>query len=144
MSAKEAYLNFHGYTPGTPEAEEAWKRKRALDAGAFRRLAPLVFVKPDVRYASPIDGRPITSQAARVEDMKRSGCMEYEPGMRQDSDRRMKAEEEALDRKVDAFVEREIETMPTAKRERLAAELDGGSSPEVVRITPQQRSFRGA
>ena len=144
MSAKEAYLNFHGYTMGTPEAEEAWERKCALDSGAFRRLAPHIFVRPDVHYDSPIDGRPITSQAARIEDLKRAGCIEYDPGMRQDADRRLQESEQKLDSKVDQFVEREIATMPARKREKLAAELEGGLTPDIVRVTPPQQSFKGA
>lgn len=32
-------------------------------------------------YASPIDGRPITSRSARREDMKRNNCVEYEPSL---------------------------------------------------------------
>jgi hypothetical protein len=32
-------------------------------------------------YRSPIDGRPITSRSERREDLKRNGCVEWEPGM---------------------------------------------------------------
>lgn len=38
--------------------------------------APLVM--PDTpEYASPIDGRPITSRSARREDLKRNNCVEW-------------------------------------------------------------------
>lgn len=32
-------------------------------------------------YASPIDGRMITSRSERRDDLKRNGCVEYEPSL---------------------------------------------------------------
>jgi hypothetical protein len=32
-------------------------------------------------YASPIDGRMITSRSDRRDDLKRNGCVEYEPSL---------------------------------------------------------------
>lgn len=32
-------------------------------------------------YSSPIDGRVITSRSERREDLKRNGCVEYEPSL---------------------------------------------------------------
>lgn len=32
-------------------------------------------------YASPIDGRMITSRSERRDDLKRNGCVEWEPSM---------------------------------------------------------------
>ena len=45
------------------------------------------FVAPHVihdmpAYQSPIDGRVITGRAARREDLKRSGCVPWEPSIR--------------------------------------------------------------
>lgn len=107
-------------------------------------VAPMVFVQGDICYDSPVDGRPITSKQARIEDLKRHGCMEYDPGIKQDYERRRVDAERDLDRKVDHFVEAEFERMPTHKRERLAAELEGGMTPEIVRQTPAQTSFKEA
>lgn len=135
MISKEDYLAFWGYTPGTPEAEEAWENKVAFERGKRVIYAPMVFVRPDVCYDSPIDGRPITSMQARREDLARSGCIEYDPEMKTDSNRRVIESEKALDRSVDAFVEESIEKMPGAKRERLANELAAGTDAEIVRLT---------
>lgn len=33
-------------------------------------------------YNSPIDGRPITSRSHRREDLRRNGCVEYDPSMK--------------------------------------------------------------
>lgn len=32
-------------------------------------------------YRSPINGKPITSRSQRRDDLKRSGCVEYEPSL---------------------------------------------------------------
>lgn len=133
------YLAFWHLTPGTPEADEAWEKKLALEFGP-RRVAPMAFVQKDVCYDSPVDGRPITNKHARLDDLKRNGCVEYDPGMKQDYQRRIADGEKALDRSVEAHVERSISEMPAVKRERLAAELSGGMSADIARITPPQTS----
>lgn len=85
-------------------------------------------------YHSPIDGRPITNQYQRREDLARSGCIEYEPGMKQDTDRRVIEGEKALDKAVDETFDREIEKMPAIKRERLETEMMAGVTAETVRV----------
>lgn len=94
---------------------------------------PIGFVSQDVHYRSPIDGSPITSRDARREDLKRSGCIEYDPGMKQDYHRRIAEGERALDATVDSTVEAAFERMPAAKKERLANEMTGGLSAEMER-----------
>lgn len=95
---------------------------------------PMVFVKKDVCYDSPIDGRPITSWKAREEDMKRSGCVEYDPEIKKDYQRNIDHGERELDRLVDSTVDAEFEKMPARKKELLAQELSSGASPEVQRM----------
>lgn len=97
--------------------------------------APILFVRQDVCYDSPIDGRAITNKQARIEDLKRSGCIEYDPGMKQDADRRVRDNEARLDKHVDATVDAAIEHMPSRKRELLQAELSSGVTAEPVRQT---------
>ena len=95
--------------------------------------APMVFVQGDIRYDSPIDGKPITNKHARIEDLKRSGCIEYDPEMKKDHKRRIDEGERALDKSVDSLVDREIAAMPARKRENLMSELSRGVSTELVR-----------
>ena len=97
----------------------------------------MVFVQGDIRYDSPIDGRPITSKHARIEDLKRSGCVEYDPEMKKDYKRRVEEGEKALDKSVDSLVEREVSAMPARKRENLFAELSRGVSADLARTTPE-------
>jgi len=99
------------------------------------RTPPIGFVQKDICYDSPIDGRPITSMAARREDLARSGCIEYDPEMRKDANRRVKEADEALDRSVDNLVEAEFSKMPARAKEKLTAELESGATAEPVRLT---------
>lgn len=91
-------------------------------------------VVPDIQaYQSPIDGRVINSRAQRREDLRRNGCVEYEPSMKEHAARARAREEQELDAAVDATVEKEIYEMPAPKRERLISELEAGSDIEFVR-----------
>lgn len=97
--------------------------------------APMGFVAMDICYDSPIDGRPITSKAARIEDLKRNGCRPYEAGEKEDWIRRRQHEERAMDKRVEESVERWFETAPTEKRERLANEVAAGADVAYERKT---------
>lgn len=44
MTDKDKYLEFWGYTLGTPEAEDAWKRKVELDSRCHPVDAPMVSI----------------------------------------------------------------------------------------------------
>lgn len=102
-------------------------------AGQIIISAPMMIIPQDCYYESPIDGRPITNRKQRIEDMARSGCIEYDPGVRQDIDRNLKESEFKLDKAIDETVEKEIESMPIVKKERLASELAAGFDIETVR-----------
>ena len=132
---KSWWLDFWGHTEGTPEAEEAWAAKVALMEGRQQRFAPMIFVGRDIHYTSPVDGRVIRSKQERMDDLARHGCVEYDPGMKQDAERRTKEQEAALERSIEQSVELDFHKMPTAKRERLANELVAGATAETVRLT---------
>ena len=58
QSDKDFYLEFWGYTLGTPEAEEAWKQKQEM---TFKE-APMV--QSDIEgYISQVDGSWIKSRS---------------------------------------------------------------------------------
>lgn len=84
-------------------------------------------------YESPVSGKPITSYKARKEDMARHGCVDYEPSMKNVQKNKIKAGDDALDKKIDETVEREWDKMPTHKKERLAKELTSGADIEIQR-----------
>jgi putative FmdB family regulatory protein len=103
------------------------------DSRRIISLPRLVTAAPDIRYDSPVDGRPITSMAQRRDDLARAGCQPYDPEMRKDADRFKARQDAELDRKVDETVEKEFERMPVRKREQLENEIKSGADVEVVR-----------
>jgi len=40
-----------------------------------------MIMRPLEAFKSPIDGRPINSRKEKQDDMKRHGCVEYEPSL---------------------------------------------------------------
>ena len=94
----------------------------------------MVTAKPDLCYDSPVTGKPITSWAAREEDLKRHNCIEYDPEMKKDSDRRNQERDAALDASIEQSVSRQIAKMSSAKRQQLIKEVVGqGVTAEVKR-----------
>jgi hypothetical protein len=58
----------------------------------------------NIHYTSPIDGRPITTKQARIDDLKRSGSRPWE-GLEQEkkvAQERKKYEEKVEDKKLEA------------------------------------------
>jgi len=133
MISKQEYLDFWHFKP--EEEEAAWAAKVAFDQGKRVMEAPMVFVKPDVHYESPIDGRVISSKQQRLDDLARSNCIEYDPEMKTDAERRRQEADKVLDKAVDSTVEAAFEKMPVKKKERLTNELVGGITAEPVRLT---------
>jgi len=71
QSDKEFYLEFWGYTLGTPEAEEAWKQKQEMT----RREAPMVM--SDIEgYVSQVDGTWIKSRSHHRAHLKEHRMIE--------------------------------------------------------------------
>jgi len=97
--------------------------------------APYSYVQPDICYDSPIDGRAITTKQARIEDLARNNCQEYDPGMKDDYLRRNKESEAKLEKLFDASVDEALEKMPAREKEKLESELAGGATAEPIRVT---------
>ena len=71
QSDKDFYLEFWGYTPGTPEAEEAWKLKQEMTY----REAPMVM--SDIEgYVSQVDGTWIKSRSHHRNHLKQHRMIE--------------------------------------------------------------------
>jgi len=125
----EAYLLFADHQPTLRCACGVWAQQ-------IMTAPLLVSATPEVCYDSPIDGRPITSMAARREDLARTGCVPYDPEQKTDLLDRRKAEDAALDRSIDASVEAAIEKMPTKRRAQLHSELtEQGADLKITRST---------
>jgi hypothetical protein len=71
QSDKEFYLEFWGFTLGSPEAEEAWKQKEEMT----RREAPMVM--SDIEgYISQVDGTWIKSRSHHRSHLKQHRMIE--------------------------------------------------------------------
>lgn len=102
------------------------------------RLVSAAYVAPDLPdYRSPVDGRLVSGRKARRDDLARNGCVEFEPSLRGEIDKRVRTEEAQLERAIEETVEREIHEMPVRKREALIGEMEAGLTAEVQRSTPQ-------
>lgn len=77
-----------------------------------------------IPYHSPTTGKWITGKAQRREDMAVSDCVDYEPSLVAEQQKRIEREDAEIDRKVDEHVEKTIYEMPIEKKERLAAEVE--------------------
>lgn len=126
-------------TVNTRDDDLPWCHNRSM-----KRIitATSVFVQPDVHYTSPVDGRAITNRQQHLEELARTDTIVYEPGIKQDQERNAALREQRLERSVEHTVDETIATMPADKRERLAAEMEGGLAADVTRITPLQRSYK--
>lgn len=125
----------HHFERVLPAAD--YQSRQVCECGAIGRriisVPRLVSVQKECNYDSPIDGRPITSWKQREEDLARSGCRPYDPGMRQDVDRFHKQVDAELDRSVDAHIDAAFEKMPARQREQLENEVKSGASAEIIR-----------
>lgn len=84
-------------------------------------------------YDCPVTGKWIGSKREHEENLKKQGCRVLEAGETEQSTKRRAADDAALERAIDQTVEREIDTMPSPKKERLFNELESGLDIAVER-----------
>jgi putative FmdB family regulatory protein len=136
-------LNKHEFERVLPVSEHNSLQVCECGAQARRILSvPRLYLKPDIRYTSPIDDSPITSEKARREDLARNNCSPYEPEIKQDYHRRIEEGQKELERKFDETVDREIAKMSSDKLERLGNELKYGATAEPIRCTPPAQPIK--
>jgi len=103
-SDKDHYLEFWGYTLGSPEAEQAWKEKQEM---TFRE-APMV-ISDIPGHISMADGSWIDSRSKHRENLKRNGCIEL------GNDVPMKRQEATISTKSQEARKRQIAELAYAK-----------------------------
>jgi hypothetical protein len=94
-----------------------------LWAGRVMTAPLLAFAQPECRYDSPVTGEPITSWAARRNDLAKHNCRPYDPEQKTDYQRRIKEADASLDKSIDEHVERTVEKMDTKTRGKLYSDL---------------------
>lgn len=102
-----------------------------------KRITVATMISPDIanwdRYISPASGKLITSKKQRKEDMKRNGCVDYEPSLKQEFKKTQRENELKLDKGLDQTVDSIFESMPSDKKAELERELSTGVDLEYTR-----------
>ena len=121
---------------------ENYNDTQVCDCGAeAKRITVPTMISPDIanwdRYLSPATGKLITSHKERREDMKRSGCVDYEPTLKDEVKKSHRNDELKLEKDLDNTVESIFSQMPSQKREMLERELSSGVDLEYTRGTTE-------
>ena len=84
-------------------------------------------------YESPIDGKVVDGRAARREDLKRTGCREYDPSEKEHFMRARAADDAKLEQSINRTVEKFFYEGPPRRRELLVQALQAGLDPVTIR-----------
>lgn len=96
---------------------------------------PIIFMQQDIHYESPIDGKVINSKQARLDDLARNECIEYDPGMKDDYMRRSREQEAMLEKQFDEEVEKQFAIMPARDKELIEQAVLSGADIEPIRAS---------
>lgn len=105
--------------------------------------AERIFLQPPMTagdlpgYESPVTGEWIEGKAARRNDLAKNDCVAWEPGMREENQRRRDSVARKEEASIDHAFESTLAEMPARKKEKLEQELRAGASAEVVRGSPK-------
>lgn len=100
---------------------------------ASRQLSAVAIRADYAGYSCPITGKWIEGRRAHQENLARHGCRVYETGETAQVIAARAAREAAFDASVDRTVDEFITNLPSAKRDKLAAEIDNGLDVAVTR-----------
>lgn len=104
----------------------------ACNALANRVISTPMFTVDTTDYNCPVTDKHIGSKHEHRDNLARQGCRVLEPGEAEKAKRYRDDANADLDRRVEATVEREIESWSSAKKERLSNELINGKADLAV------------
>lgn len=109
------------------------------DGSAMNRQLSMPWVRGDYpAYESPVvPGKIIEGRRAHEEHLRETGCRILEPGETDNYRKSTARADIELEEKLEATADEFIAKLPTDKRDRLAAEMDGGLDASVERSTPK-------
>lgn len=105
----------------------------ACGVSATRAISSVRINRDYEAYNCPITGKLIDGRRAHQENLKQHGCRILEPGEAEANTARKRQADAAFDTSVDQTVEKFIDTLPSAKKERLANEILSGADLSVER-----------
>jgi putative FmdB family regulatory protein len=104
---------------------------------SMNRQISAPFVRGDLpAYECPVTGRMIEGRRAHEENLKQTGCRIWEPGETAERARKRAEADAKLESAIEETADQFIAGLPTEKRDRLAAEMEGGLTAQVERSTP--------
>ncbi len=103
-------------------------------SSAEKQVAAPAIIGDYAPYQCPVTGKWIEGRKAHEENLKRTGCRILEPGESEAAAAARKADDEALDKAVEATTEQFIESLPAAKKEKLVAEVEAGLDVSFERV----------
>lgn len=84
-------------------------------------------------YTSPVDGKLVSGRAQRRNDLKRTGCREYDPGEREAYMKSRAADDAALEKSVGNTVEKFFYTATPRTRELIVQAMNAGLDASLIR-----------
>lgn len=103
---------------------------------ALRVISAPMFSVDQTGYNCPVTGAWIGSKREHEENLRRTDCRVLEAGEKEAAAAYREKADREFEKAVEATVEREVETMPSEKREKLYNELTrGGVNVEYQRGT---------
>ena len=104
-------------------------------SGNLQRLISAPFVRVnDIGYTCPITDKWIGSKQDHENNLAIHGCRLLEDGEHEDNNRKRQQANDDLDRAIEQTVDRQLETMPAEKLERLAKEVTSGVDVQINRM----------
>lgn len=117
LPEKDTYLEFWGYTPGTPEAEEAWEAKVKMTLNPTRVKYGIIGTHHYDNLQAP-DGTDISSRTKHREYKARTGLVDFDD---------YKGTFEKAQKERDAYHSGEKGTVSRKDIERTIAQLTGNA-----------------
>jgi len=105
----------------------------SCNAPAQRQICAPAVMGDYPPYTCPITGTLIEGRRAHQENLKKHGCRVLEPGETEGVKRQRAQEEANFDKAIETTAEQLFASLPTEKKEKLAAEMEAGVTATVVR-----------
>ncbi len=99
----------------------------ACQSPATRVISPVRFSVESVGYDCPVTGEWIGSKAQHENNLAKHGCRVYETGETEAAKKAKASADAEFERELDKTVEKEFESLSSAKKEALATELTAGA-----------------
>lgn len=103
---------------------------------AKRLISKPMFVVEDVGYSCPVTAKWIGSKREHERNLSENNCRVLEPGEDTALSKKKQLSEDQFDKALEDTVEKEFESMPSDKKEKLSNEMLNGIDVSYERTAP--------